>query len=80
MTACYMVEVLEHDSTPWDDGHLFSKQGAWARVQSLARLVVDGWPHPIWVRIWQHHTKRTQDGRVRRCRVLVYSGDLRTIF
>ena len=67
MVAIYQVEVLEHDSSPWDDGHLFSKQGAWNRVRALARLVVDGWPHPIWARIYlmkgEHKT-------------LVYSCDL----
>jgi hypothetical protein len=67
--AQYQVIVLEHDSSPWDDGHLFTRTGAWARVQSLARLVVPGWPHPIRVRVW----------RTRPTRVLVYDGDLREL-
>ena len=70
MVAIYQVEVLEHDSAPWDDGHLFTRQGAWNRVRALARLLEPGWPHPVWVRIWRH-------GRAGR--VLVYSADLRTI-
>lgn len=67
--AQYQVIVLEHDSSPWDDGHLFTRTGAWARVQSLARLVVADWPHPIRVRVW----------RMRPTRVLVYDGDLREV-
>jgi hypothetical protein len=68
--AQYQVIVLEHDSSPWDDGHLFTRTGAWARVQSLARLVVPGWPHPIFVRVYRVH-KDTK--------TLVWSGDLRNI-
>ena len=78
-SAQYDVIVQEHDSTPWREDHRYTRQGAWNRVRALARLLEPGWPHPVWVRIWQHHTKRTQDGRVRRCRVLVYSADLRDL-
>ena len=78
-TAQYDVVIQEHDSTPWTDDVGYSRAGAWARVRSLAALVVPDWPHPIFVRVWRHHSKRTADGRTRKCRVLVYSGDLREI-
>ena len=66
----YRIVVLEHDSTPWDDGHLFTKTGAWARVQSLAHLVVPDWPFPIFARVY----------RVRKDeKILLWSADLRSI-
>lgn len=71
MVAIYQVEVVEHDSTPWDDGHLFSREGAWKRVQALAALLVPGWSYPVFIKVWRH-------GRAGR--VLVYSADLREIF
>ena len=66
----YVVIVQEHDSTEWDDGHLFSRAGAWARVQSLARLVVDGWPHPVFCRVYVMRKDEKH---------LVWSGDLRKV-
>ena len=75
----YLVEIQEHDSTSWDDGHAFTREGAWARIRALARLVVPNWPHPIFVRVWRLHSKRTSDGVLRKCHVLVYTGDLRNI-
>jgi hypothetical protein len=78
-TAQYDVVIQEHDSTPWRDDHLYTRAGAWARIRSLAALVEPGWSHPIWVRVWRHHSKRTEDGRTRKCRVCVYTGDLRHI-
>lgn len=78
-TAQYRVVIQEHDSTPWDDGHLFTRAGAWARIRALAALVVPDWSHPIMVHVWRHYSKRTADGQLRNCRVLVYSGDLREV-
>jgi hypothetical protein len=69
--AQYRVVFLEHDSTPWSDDHLFTREGAWKRVQALARDVVPGWPHPVFVRVWR---------TARSGRVLVYDGDLRGIY
>ena len=68
--AQYAVIVQEHDSTEWDDGHLFTRSGAWKRVRMLARDIVPGWPHPIWCTVWRMS---------RDTRVLVYSADLRSI-
>ena len=65
-----MVEVLEHDSTPWDDGHLFTRQGAWKRILGLAALVVPDWPHPVFVRAYRVHKDEKH---------LVWSGDLRKV-
>lgn len=75
----YVVAVQEHDSTPWTGPHAYTRKGAWNRVLALSRLVVPGWPHPMWVRVWRLHSKRTEDGRLRKCRVCVYTGDLRHI-
>ena len=69
-TAQYQVEVLEHDSSPWDDGHLFSREGAWARVHALARLLEPGWPHPVWVSVYLVRKDEKH---------LVWSGDLRNV-
>lgn len=68
-TAQYCVVICEHDSMPWRDAHLFTREGAWKRLRMLARDVVPGWPHPIWFKVW----------RMRPARVLVYAGDLRTL-
>ena len=79
MTAEYLVIIQEHDSTPWDDGHAFTREGAWKRIRELAALVISDWPHPIFVRVWRLHSKRTADGILRKCRVLVYTEDLRRL-
>ena len=69
-TAQYDVIVQEHDSTPWDDGHLFTRGGAWKRVRALARDVVPDWPHPIFVRVYLVRKDEKH---------LVWSGDLRNV-
>lgn len=66
----YLVEIQEDDSTPWDDGHAFTKRGAWARTRALAALVVPDWPHPIFVRVY---LVRKDEKR------LIWSEDLRNI-
>jgi hypothetical protein len=78
-SAQYDVVVQEHDSTPWSDGHAFTRAGAWARIRGLAALVVPDWPHPVWVRVWRLYSKRTADGKLCKCKVCVYTGDLRYI-
>jgi hypothetical protein len=78
-SAEYLVIIQEHDSTPWDDGHAFTREGAWKRICELAALIVPDWPHPIFVRVWRLYSKRTADGVLRKCRVCVYTGDLRNI-
>ena len=70
MVAIYQVEVLEHDSSPWDDGHLFSREGAWKRVRALARDVVPDWPHPVFCRVY---LVRKDEKR------LIWSEDLRNV-
>jgi hypothetical protein len=78
-TAQYAVEIQEHDSTPWSEPHLYTRAGAWKRVLACAAKIEAGWPHPVWARVWRMHSKRTQDGVLRKCRVLVYTGDLRHV-
>ena len=70
MFANYAVIVQEHDSTEWDDGHLFTRAGAWARVRSLARLLEPGWPHPVFCRVYVVRKDEKH---------LVWSGDLRKV-
>jgi len=68
--AQYAVIVQEHDSTPWDDGHLFTRSGAWKRVRALARLVVDDWPHPVFCRVYRVRKDEKHP---------LWSGDLRNV-
>jgi hypothetical protein len=60
----YRVETCEHDSTPWSDGVLHTREGAWKNIRLLAAKITPGWEHPIWVRVYRKG-------------VLVYTGDLR---
>ena len=69
MADSYTIEILEHDSGPaWTDGVAYSREGAWKRVKLAASQVVEGWPHPVFVRAYlvRKDTK-----------TLVWSGDLR---
>ena len=67
----YCIEVLEHDGgPPWTDDVGYSREGAWARVRALARLVADDWPHPIFVRVYLVRKDEKH---------LVWSEDLRNV-
>lgn len=66
MKANYRVVTQEHDSTPYDDGVLRSREGAWKQLRRSAANLVPGWNHPVWVRVYRKN-------------VLVFSGDLRDL-
>jgi hypothetical protein len=65
-TGQYRVETMEHDSTPWSDDILRSRAGAWKVIRDLAAKVVEGWEHPIVVKVY-------------RGKVLVFESDLREL-
>jgi len=49
---CYRVELLEAGSMPWSPDYLFSRSGAWKRIQMAAREIVPDWAEPIWARVY----------------------------
>ena len=64
----FRIEFQEYDSTPWSDGVLYSRTGAWKRVRMAARNLVSDWPYPVFVRIYNDASG-----------VLVYACDLRDV-
>lgn len=66
MKAEFKVVSQEHDSTPYDDGVLHTRAGAWHNIQLLRAKIVPGWNAPIWVRVFHKG-------------IIVYTGDLRDL-